>query len=94
MGDIFSALAAAVGAADKVVSLIRRIPKIPPPGHLTPAEFQGRIQLISVVFSYPARPLVPVLNGLSLNVNPGEVIALLAPPQCCSLLEESPESVG
>lgn len=77
MGDIFSALAAAVGAADKVVSLIRRTPRIPPPGHLMPPEFQGRIQLVHVVFSYPARPLVPVLNGLTLNVSPGEVRTLL-----------------
>lgn len=94
MGDIFSALAAAVGAADKVVSLIQREPGIPAPGRLQPPEFAGRIQLDSVVFSYPARPHVSVLNGLSLTINPGEVgpstpFALSSPISALSPLSSS-----
>jgi len=56
MGDVFSALTAAVGAADKVLELIHRKPDIPPEGDLVPAHFEGRIELRNVHFSYPARP--------------------------------------
>lgn len=73
VGDVFSALTAAVGAADKVVELIQRKPGNPPQGALQPADFVGKVELDRVAFSYPARPEVPVLNGLSLSINPGEV---------------------
>lgn len=45
LGDVFSALAAAVGAAEKVVELMHRQPKVPRAGTLAPAEFSGRIDL-------------------------------------------------
>ncbi|KAK9788445.1 hypothetical protein WJX73_000962 [Symbiochloris irregularis] len=77
MGDVLSALSAAVGAADKVVELIHRQPATPAPGTYTPDTFAGRLQLSDVHFRYPARPDAPVLNGLSLQVNPGEVVALV-----------------
>ena len=73
VGDVFSALTAAVGAADKVVELIQQKPGIPSQGSLQPGDFAGRVELEGVAFSYPARPEVPVLNGLTLKVNPGEV---------------------
>ena len=56
LGDVFSALSAAVGAADKVVELMRRQPALPPSGTLEPPSFQGRVELRDVVFAYPARP--------------------------------------
>ena len=77
LGDVFSYLTAAVGAADKVVELMQQHPGVPPHGALQPADFAGRVELEGVTFSYPARPEVPVLNGLSLKVNPGEVCLLV-----------------
>ena len=131
LGDVFSALSAAVGAADKVVELMRRPPRIAERGTLAPATFAGKITLqvggaagpgragwlacacvrvcvlpapISclkaapqphfpltfashraaaplqdVVFHYPARPSLRVLNGVSLSVHPGEIVALVGP---------------
>ena len=85
VGDVFSALTAAVGAADKVVELIQRKPAVPPQGALQPADFVGKVELDRVAFSYPARPDVPVLNGLTLSINPGEVRALSSHlPHCFS----------
>jgi ABC-type multidrug transport system fused ATPase/permease subunit len=75
---VFSAFAAALGAADKVVELIQRQPQMPGPGSLRPDAFSGRLELDSVDFSYPARPGARVLSGISLRVNPGEVISHLA----------------
>ena len=70
--SVFSALSAAVGAADKVIELIHRQPRIQPSGALIPANFEGRLQLDNVCFSYPGRKDVQVLNGLSMTIQPGE----------------------
>ena len=48
LGDVFSSLSAAVGAADKVVEMIKRVPRIPAPGTLAPSEFSGRVELQNV----------------------------------------------
>lgn len=45
LGDVFSALSAAVGAADKVVELMKRPTEIPEVGTLAPAHFAGKITL-------------------------------------------------
>lgn len=77
LGDVFSALSAAVGAADKVVELMQRRPAFDLGGRLVPAAFFGRIELRDVEFSYPARPMTKILNDFSLIIEPGEVVALV-----------------
>ena len=72
LGDVFSAFAAALGAADKVVELIQRAPQMPDPGRLQPSAFSGHLELRDVEFSYPSRPDTRVLSGVSLSVAPGE----------------------
>ncbi|KAL4458512.1 hypothetical protein ABPG75_013377 [Micractinium tetrahymenae] len=79
LGDVFSALSAAVGAADKVVELMKRQPAVAETGSLVPAQFQGKLTLQDVTFHYPARPTLRVLSGLSLTVRPGEIVALVGP---------------
>jgi subfamily B ATP-binding cassette protein MsbA len=37
------------------------------------------VQLQEVRFNYPARPDVPVLQGIDLNIEPGEVVAIVGP---------------
>ena len=69
---MFSAFAAALGAADKVVELIQRLPQMPDPGGLKPGSFSGHLELKDVEFSYPSRPDTRVLSGVSLSVRPGE----------------------
>lgn len=79
MGDVFSSLSAAVGAADKVLELIHRQPTIQEQGSLIPSHIAGALSLRSVVFHYPARPTIPVLSGLTLDIPPGQVVALVGP---------------
>ena len=64
LGDVFSSLSAAVGAADKVVEMIQRVPQVPPPGSLSPSEFCGRVELQSVGASWSC-----IFAGLFLFVN-------------------------
>ena len=73
LGDTFSSLSAAVGAAEKVMELIQRQPRIACAGGLTVPDFRGRLELQDVHLAYPARPAVAVLAGITLHVNPGEV---------------------
>ena len=40
------------------------------------------MNLKSVHFSYPSRPDVKVLQGLSVNVKPGQTLALVGPSGC------------
>eukprot|EP00798_Chlamydomonas_sp_ICE-L_P013698 gene13698-19590_t len=78
IGDVFSYLTAAVGAAEKVIELINRKPKIDPGGHFIPQEgLVGKLELQAVVFTYPSRPSLRVLCGLSLVADPGETVALV-----------------
>ncbi len=77
LGDVFSAFAAALGAADKVIEMIQREPQMPAAGALRPAAFEGRLELQGVDFCYPGRPATRVLSGVSLQVNPGQVGTLL-----------------
>ena len=42
----------------------------------------GEIALKSVHFTYPSRPEVPVLQGLTVSVKPGQTLALVGPSGC------------
>ena len=42
----------------------------------------GGVSMDNVNFSYPTRPDVPVLQGLSLNLKPGKTLALVGPSGC------------
>jgi len=80
LGDVFSSLAGAIGAADKVVELIERRPAFIETGTSKPDRgLEGRIELRDVTFAYPARMQTKVLDGFSLHVAPGEVVALVGP---------------
>ena len=80
LGDVFSSLAGAIGAADKVVELIERRPAFLEKGTMKPDRgLSGRIELRNVTFAYPARIQSKVLDGFSLHVAPGEVVALVGP---------------
>ncbi|XP_006891547.1 PREDICTED: multidrug resistance protein 3 [Elephantulus edwardii] len=49
---------------------------------LKPEKFEGNITLKDVVFNYPTRPNVPVLQGLSLEVKKGQTLALVGSSGC------------
>ena len=40
------------------------------------------MSLEKVEFKYPARPNIPVLQGLNLSVKPGQTLALVGPSGC------------
>ncbi|XP_010215681.1 PREDICTED: antigen peptide transporter 1-like, partial [Tinamus guttatus] len=67
----------AVGASEKLFEYLERVPRMAPSGTLAPRDLQGHLQLLDVWFSYPTRDSVPVTQGVSLELRPGEVLALV-----------------
>uniref|UniRef100_A0A8C9QLH1 Phosphatidylcholine translocator ABCB4 n=1 Tax=Spermophilus dauricus TaxID=99837 RepID=A0A8C9QLH1_SPEDA len=49
---------------------------------LWPEKFEGNVTFNEVVFNYPTRPNVPVLQGLSLEVKKGQTLALVGSSGC------------
>lgn len=43
---------------------------------------EGNVQFNEVVFNYPTRPNIPVLQGLSLKVKKGQTLALVGSSGC------------
>eukprot|EP00123_Amoebidium_parasiticum_P012893 comp21636_c0_seq1/m.30395 comp21636_c0_seq1/g.30395 ORF comp21636_c0_seq1/g.30395 comp21636_c0_seq1/m.30395 type:complete len:772 (-) comp21636_c0_seq1:303-2618(-) len=80
VADVFTGMAEALGAADKVFQMINRETQISSDGvYKGDVTFKGQISLENVTFRYPARPEVTVLDGLNLAIYPGEVVALVGP---------------
>ncbi|XP_054722663.1 ATP-dependent translocase ABCB1-like [Uloborus diversus] len=80
----FEAFALARGAAAKVYQIIDREPSIDSSSDsgIKPLSLDGYIRLKNVAFTYPSRPTVQILTELSLDVQPGEKIALIGHSGC------------
>ncbi|VVC86230.1 multidrug resistance protein homolog 49-like [Leptidea sinapis] len=76
--------AAARGAAASIFKLLARKPEIDSlsEGGIKPKRIVGDIALEDVQFSYPSRPNVKILQGLSLHIKAGECIALVGSSGC------------
>ena len=48
----------------------------------TQEQNSGAVRVDNVHFSYPSRPEVPVLQGLSVDIKPGQTLALVGPSGC------------
>ncbi|XP_075385628.1 bile salt export pump isoform X2 [Tenrec ecaudatus] len=45
-------------------------------------NFQGKIDFVDCKFTYPSRPNIQVLNGLSVSINPGQTLAFVGSSGC------------
>ncbi len=79
MAELWADFMRAAGAAERVFDLLERVPTIVSEGGERPATLQGKVELSKVVFAYPTRKDVRVLDGIDLTVAPGEIVALVGP---------------
>jgi ATP-binding cassette subfamily B protein len=81
MSELWGELQRAGGAADRLRELLDERPAIAAPANPArlPARAEGAVRFEDVTFHYPSRPGHAALSGFSLDVAPGETVALVGP---------------
>jgi ATP-binding cassette subfamily B protein len=79
--EVFADVMRASGAAGRLAELLRTESKIKPPAHpvTMPAPARGHVAFDNVTFHYPTKPDGPALNDFTLDIQPGETIAVVGP---------------
>ena len=81
ISEVYGELQRAAGATERLIELLEAEPEIVAPANPAPLPepAEGRVRFEDVTFHYPSRPDLPALVGLSLDVQPGETVALVGP---------------
>nr|QFU47755.1 P-glycoprotein [Palaemon carinicauda] len=72
------------GAAATIFDIVERKSAIDPTSKegKKPTSVTGTIELKNIIFNYPSRPDVPILQGASFHVEPGQTVALVGASGC------------
>ncbi len=81
LSEVAGDLLRGAGASERLVELLEREPVVASPDRSQPLPEStvGRVSMTGLSFAYPAHPGVPVLTDLTLDIAPGEKIALVGP---------------
>jgi len=81
LSEIWGELQRAAGATERLVELLNAEDSVQDPAHpvALPRPVKGALVLHDVVFRYPSRPETSALAGVSLEVRPGQTVALVGP---------------
>lgn len=80
LGEVYGDLLRAAGASERLMELLHAPIAISSPGAVQaapPASAGAHVALHDVQFHYPSRPGTPALHNFSLQVAPGETVALV-----------------
>jgi ATP-binding cassette subfamily B protein len=81
LSEVWGELQRAAGASERLMELLTTEPLIAAPVHpkTLPVPGRGAVTFNDVTFHYPSRPDTAALDHLSLNILPGEAVALVGP---------------
>ncbi len=81
VSEVVGDLQRGAGAAERLLEILHTEPTIAAPRHPLPlpTPARGHIEFDAVTFHYPTRPARAALDGFSLQVAPGEKLALVGP---------------
>jgi ATP-binding cassette subfamily B protein len=81
LSETYGDLQRAAGASERLGELLSVEPEVKAPQHpvAIPVPAKGAVRFDDVTFRYPARPDHKALNGFSLDIKPGEAVALVGP---------------
>jgi len=79
LSSVYGDFMKAVGASHRIFSLLDREPQVRYDGGVCPTHIDGHIEIVDVSFSYPSRENIQVISNLSLELEPGTVVALVGP---------------
>ncbi len=81
LSEIGGEMAQASGAAERLFEILAIKPVIARPAHplILPSPSRGEVEFADVSFSYPTRPNVAALAGVSFHVGRGEKVAIVGP---------------
>ncbi|WP_394730412.1 ABC transporter transmembrane domain-containing protein [Altererythrobacter sp. GH1-8] len=79
--EVYGDLLRGAGAASRLDELLNAKPTIAPPARpeKLPVPPRGSLSFRNVTFRYPTRPEVPALKNFSLEIEPGETVAIVGP---------------
>lgn len=81
LSEIWSELQRAAGATERLVELLETEDPVEEPSiaKVLPEPVLGHIRFEDVGFHYPARPNTAALDGVTLEIKPGETVAFVGP---------------
>jgi len=81
LSEVWGELQRAAGASERLMELLTTKPLIAVPAHprSLPVPGRGAVVFNNVTFHYPSRPDAAALDHMSLDIRPGEAIALVGP---------------
>ena len=81
LGEVWSDVQRAAGAMERLMELLSAQPDIKAPDNpvALPAQGKGHIRMQEICFNYPSRPAQKALDLFTLEIRPGETVALVGP---------------
>ncbi|MHA8076230.1 ABC transporter ATP-binding protein [Aquirufa sp. TARAVU-A1A] len=78
LGDIYAQLQKTIGSSDRILEILQDPSEIDLVSQTSSKAIEfGKISIEDLHFSYPSRPSVEILKGISIDIEPGQKIAIV-----------------